>query len=75
MSHWRVRDWVALILALALAITLIAGFTIAELQHEQIPEVEINFFSVLAGGMVAEIATYIALTAKEKRKHEEDDDE
>jgi uncharacterized membrane protein YbhN (UPF0104 family) len=71
-------DWVALILTISVAITLVAGFTIAEVQHAEIPEFEINFFSVLAGGMIAEIATYIALTAKERRanrKNEEEDED
>jgi hypothetical protein len=76
VKSWHTRDWVALILALAVAITLIAGFTIAELRHSEIPEAEINFFSVLAGGAIAEIATYIALSVKERKaNHEEDEDD
>lgn len=66
-------DWpgrIAFVLSLAVAISLVGGVLIAEIKPGAVSDAEINFFSVLGGGAIAEIATYIAL--RSKGRHEEE---
>jgi hypothetical protein len=73
-----VRGIIALALALSVALTLFVGVVIAELRPDGITDLELNLLSLLAGGAIAEVATFIALgkaTREDDKENEHEHDD